>query len=405
MNIKNISIEATTEVFSSNSGIFLLEQLWKDLRLNKKFKHLLPRKKKKRGIDQVNKLKALIFSVALGNDSLSDVDDLRDDKVFYEIIGGGTSSTCMGDFLRSFGNRHVERFQDALIEFVIELRLALFPSDKKFIITMDSTPHEHFAKKMEGLAWNYKNMWCLDSQNAYDQYGFSYLFDLRPGNTFSGNDSEQWVHNIFSKIPKIMERWFRADSAYGKYSMFKALHVKNVNFAIALKDNIGKYVRKKNKNLLTWKKTKLRFFDSDECEVAMGLYPIKELGNLRVVFIRAPSEDRQLNLLEDASESGYRHYSIITNVSAFDMDEEKIIDFYRQRSTAENYIREQKYGYDFLHFPCQKLRANKVFGLAGTIAHNMMRAFSFMMDQKVKTVKGKDGKRRQVVRKWSTFPV
>jgi len=349
LSFKNISIEPTTEVFSSNSGIFLLEELWKALRLEKKFKHLVPRKKKNRGITQVNKFKALIFSFTLGNDSLSDMDELRDDKIFSEILGGTISSTSMGDFLRSFGNRHVEKLQDGLIESVLELRLALFPNNKKFIITMDSTPHEHYAKKMEGLAWNYKDMWCLDSQNAYDQFGFSYLFDLRPGNTFSGNDSELWVHRIFSKIPKSMSRWFRADSAYSKHAMFKALEVKNVNFAIALKDNIGSYVRKKNKNLLTWKKTKLRFFDSNECEVAMGLYPIKGLGNFRVVFIRAPREDRQLNLLEDPLESGYRHYSIITNVNSFDMGEEEVIDFYRQRATAENYIKEQKYGYDFLN--------------------------------------------------------
>ncbi len=397
MSPKNIAIESTSEVFSSNSGIFLLNHLWASLRLEKKFKHLLPRKKRKRGISQVNKLKALIFSFAVGNDSLSDLDDLREDKVYQVAVDGVISSTSMGDFLRSFGNRHVERLQDALIESVIELRLALFPHDNKFIITMDSTPHEHYAKKMEGLAWNYKDMWCLDSQNAYDQYGFSYLFDLRPGNTFSGNDSELWVHKIFSKIPKNMEKWFRADSAYSKHVMFQALKIKGVNFAIALKDNIGSYVRRKNKHLLTWKKTKLKFFDSDECEVAMGLYPIKSVGNLRVVFIRAPKEDKQLNLLDDPSESGYRHYSIITNISSFDLDEEAIIDFYRQRATAENYVREQKYGYDFLHFPCRRLRANKVFGLAGSLAHNLMRALSFCMEQKEKRVKGKDGKRRKVI--------
>ena len=128
----------------------------------------------------------------------------------------------------------------------------------------------------------------------------------------------------------------------------------------------------------------------------MGLYPVKKLGNLRVVFIRAPREDKQLNLLEDYEEQGYQYYSIVTNVSAFDLTEDQVIEFYRQRATAENYIKEQKYGYDFLNFPCQKLKANKVFGLAGTIAHNLMRAMSLLMDQKVKKRKGKDGVLRKV---------
>jgi hypothetical protein len=257
---------------------------------------------------------------------------------------------------------------------------------------MDSTPHEHFAKKMEGMSYNYKDMWCLDSQNAFDQYGFSYLFDLRPGNTFSGKDAELWIHKIFSKAPSGLERWFRADSAYGSFKIFEALQVKNVKFAIVLRENLARYVRKKNANLLNWKKTKLRFFNSSECEVAMGHYPIKQLGELRVVFLRAPKENPQLDFLEDP----YRYYSIVTNVDASEMSEEEVLDFYRQRATAENYIKEQKYGYDFLNFPCQKLKANKVFGIVGTLAHNLMRVLSFCMDQKKKSVKGKDGKIKTV---------
>jgi len=242
--MKNISIETTSEVFSAYSGQFFLNQLWKSLKLEKKFKSVLPRKKKKKGLEQINKLKALVLSFAVGNDSLSDLDSLNRDKLFQEIIEGNCSSTSMGDFLRSFDNRHIERFQEALIEFAIELRFALYPGDRKFILAMDSTPHKHFGKKMEGLAFNYKNFWCLDSQNAYDQYGISYLFDLRPGNIFSGNQSELWVHNIFKRIPKSCERWFRADSAYSKHEMFRALQAKEVKFAIVLKDNIGGYVTK-----------------------------------------------------------------------------------------------------------------------------------------------------------------
>jgi len=397
MNLKSISLETTSEVFSSHSGLFIFNQLWKSLKLGKKLGSVLPRKKKSRGLKQVEKLKALVFSFVVGNDCLSDLDVVNRDKLFRELIGGNCSSTSMGDFLRSFGNRHLERLQEAIIESVVELRLTLKPEDQKFVLTMDSTPHEHYAKKMEGLAWNYKNMWCLDSQNCYDQYGFSYLFDLRAGNTFSGRDSERWVHEIFKKIPKGGEKWFRADSAYSKFTVFEALKTNEVKFAIALKDNIGSYVRRKNKECLKWEKTSLRFFDSNECEVAMGVYPLEKLGSMRVVFIRAPREDRQLSLLDDPSEVNYRHYSIITNIESSEMSEEEVIEFYRQRATAENYIREQKYGYDFLNFPCRRLKSNQVFGQAGVIAHNLMRALSLMMEQKTVMRKGKDGKSRKVV--------
>jgi hypothetical protein len=169
VKVKNISLETTSEAFSAYSGQIFLEGLWSSLKMDKKFKFALPRKKRKKGLAQVHKLKSLVFSFALGGDSLSDVDDFNQDKLFREIIGGTSSSTSMGDFLRSFGQRHVEKLQEALIESAFELRQALYGEDKDFILTMDSTDHEHYAKKMEGLAYNYKNRWCLDSQNAYDR--------------------------------------------------------------------------------------------------------------------------------------------------------------------------------------------------------------------------------------------
>jgi len=200
-----------------------------------------------------------------------------------------------------------------------------------------------------------------------------------------------------------MERFFRADSAYGKHVVFSALKAQSVKFTIVLRDNIGRYVRNKNRNLLNWRKTDLYFFDSKDCQVAMALYPVKCLGNLRVVFIRKKKSDEeienQLDLLEkyEPEEHDYKHYSIITNIPASEMNEEEVIEFYRGRANCENYIKEQKYGYDFLHFPCKRFVANQIWGLIGTFAHNMTRFLSFCMDQKEKRVRGKDGEVKTVI--------
>lgn len=135
----------------------------------------------------------------------------------------------------------------------------------------------------------------------------------------------------------------------------------------------------------------------------MGLYPIKKLGNLRVVFIRRKKDaediDNQLSLMEDYNpeESEYRHYSIITNIDSSEMSNEEVVDFYRGRANCENYIKEQKHNFDFLHFPCKKFEANQVWGLIGTMAHNMTRFLSFTMKQKVKRVRGKDKVVRTVI--------
>lgn len=393
---KSIKVEASSQTFSSHSGLFLFEKCWNSLKLNKRVKFLLPRKKKTKGPTQLNKFKSLLYSFAIGNDCLADIDTSNRDLLFRELTGGVASRT-QSDFLKAFGNRHAQSLQQLLIELSFQIRQKIFPNEKDFILTMDSTPHEHYSQLMEGMSYNYKNMWCLDSQNAYDQFGLSYLFDLRAGNTHSGKGSELWIHEIFKKCPSHMQRWFRADSAYGKTAVYEALRAKGVKFTIVLRDNLGRYVRKRNPELL-WRKTKLKFFNSDNCEVAMGLYP---LNRLRVVFVRARKSDEQINkqmeLLTkyNPEEDDYKYYSIITNIDVSEMSHEEVIDFYRGRATAETYIKEQKYGFDFLNFPCRTLRANKVFGIIGTFAYNLIRVLSFSMEQKLVRVRcGKTGEIR-----------
>jgi hypothetical protein len=380
---------------SCHSGLFLFDDLWGRLNLKNRLRRLLPKKKRARGPAQIDKVKSILFSFACGNDCLSDLDDLLEDLLFTGLTGGGTHSRTAGDFLAQFHKRQIEQIQKVLLETTFLLRMAMY-EEKKFILSMDSTPHKQCGKKMEKLGLNYKGIWGFDSQNAYDQFGFSYLFDLRPGNTWSGSEAERWIHHIFSRCPDWMERYFRADSGYGKYTVFAALKAAEVKYAIVLKENIGKYVRKKNRDHLIWAKTRIEFFNSDKCEISMGLYPLENLGNLRVVFIRKKKSEveinSQLDLLKvyDPEEDDYQYYSIITNIDSSEMNGEEVIEFYRGRANCENFIKEQKHGFDFLHFPCKKFEANQVWGLVGTFAHNMTRFLSFCMPQKIKRVRGKD---------------
>jgi hypothetical protein len=384
MKLNPIVLEKTNKALSANAGLIFLNQLIEQLDLETKLSNFLPAKKKERGITSFTKFKSGLLSFASGIDCLDDFNELRDESLYKELCFGGISSRAMGDFLRSFSSMSLENLSAELGDIALNLRLRTHPDDLDFILTMDSTPHEQTGQKMEGVKWNYKNLWCLDSQNAYDQFGYSYGFDLRPGNTFSAEGSEVMIRQVFKKIPKNMKRYFRADSAYGRVSVYNELINANVNFAIVLRENLGRHVRKMllNQHSMKWLKTRTIFFETNECETACGLYPIKNLAGgrryLRVVFIRAQKKGIQLSLLDNL-EDGYEYYSIITNMERSEKSDEEIIEFYRGRANAENFIREQKNGYDFHHFPCKKLSANKAYGLIGTIAYNLMRNLSFYL--------------------------
>ena len=115
-------------------------------------------------------------------------------------------------------------------------------------------------------------------------------------------------------------------------------------------------------------KTRIQFFESNKCQVASTLYPIKGLEGrsfLRVVFIRAPKKKKV------SGERRFDYYAIVTSMSERDKSNEEIIQFYRKRANAENHIKDLKYGMDFLHFPCRDLNANRMWGLMGVFAYNL----------------------------------
>lgn len=55
------------------------------------------------------------------------------------------------------------------------------------------------------------------------------------------------------------------------------------------------------------------------------------------------------------------------------------MELHQKRGNMENFIREEKYSYDLKHFPCQKLDANRAYGLLAQVAHNMLRYVSVLM--------------------------
>ncbi len=374
MKSKNIVIESINKDFSSFGGIKIYDLLYNSLKIHEHIQNLLPKKKLKSGILQSDKFKTLIFKFICGGDSLDDLDWLRLDTAFKTVTSEGIAPTTAGDFLRSFSTRSVELLEEQLTLLALKQRQILFPKDKVFELAIDSTPHVQTGLKMEGLQYDYKNNWGLNSLNAYDQYGFSYGFELRPGATYSANGAGAMIRNILSKVPSNMNKKVRGDSAYCNLEVMNTCFTQEAKFALAMKANIYNKILEDNKNTIKWKKTRIKFFDSDECEIANAVYAPEGLqGNtktLRVVFIRAPKNDE------------YRYFAICTNIFQHEWDAKQVIKFYRGRANCENFIKEQKYGLDFKHFPCKKLDANRVYGLIGTIAYNMMRATSFLISNK-----------------------
>ena len=69
----------------------------------------------------------------------------------------------------------------------------------------------------------------------------------------------------------------------------------------------------------------------------------------------------------------YKYYGIVTNHPLLEWSLQEIVEHHNKRGNAENFIREEKYGYDLKHFPCLEIKANYAFGLIAMVAHNLLR--------------------------------
>ncbi len=83
----------------------------------------------------------------------------------------------------------------------------------------------------------------------------------------------------------------------------------------------------------------------------------------------------------------------MTNHNLATQSLQSLVEHYNKRGNVENLIREEKYGYDLKHFPCQKLQANYAFGLMAMVAMNHMRMMA-LIDRPIKTNYAKKFRRK-----------
>ena len=378
--MKLIKIESTRKELTHLSGLNFFNDLINRLNLVNRLGEILPKAKRIRSLKPKEKFLCGIFAFIAGADCIDDLGLLRRDYLYSEMTAGGVAPSTMRSFLGSFKLKYFERLQSFLPTLALELREKYFPKDQDVVITMDATPHEQFGEYMEGVDWCYNKKRGYVSQNAFDQYGFCYGWNLMTGNSHSHKGAVEMIERIFANVPKEKKRYFRADSAYGSHKVYNSLIGLGVNFGICLSENVWGPLLSKRDFKIKWTRTKLRFFESTHCQIGSTIYAPKNLRGrsfLRVVYFRAKKK-----VITKQDKRHFNYYAIITDMSEKELSDEGVIKFYRGRSNAENFIKDLKYGMDFKHFPCQSMNKNKAWGFMGIVAYNLMRFASFTIDKR-----------------------
>lgn len=122
-----------------------------------------------------------------------------------------------------------------------------------------------------------------------------------------------------------------------------------------------------------------KFYDGRAFDIGQTVFINRETNKImRLVFLRGLKENEGRNSL--FGDSRYDYAAFVTTISQHLMSNEEIISLYRSPSNAENFIRELKYGFDMLHYPCRKLTANKAYGLLMALAYNLVRLAGHLLN-------------------------
>jgi hypothetical protein len=248
-------------------------------------------------------------------------------------------------------------------------------------LSIDSTAHVQHGSKMEGLAYNYKDQWCLDSQVIFDELGFCWDFELRSGNTKSGVGAKVQIERAFGSYSFKDEKYLSGDAAYCNQETMNTCIALGAGFTLTAnqattgwENHIGEITKWEK-----WQHSQNEIKQAQECGVELESI---ELGrfywqpswseSLRlpvVVKRRKWRSEEQLSLGSDE----YKYYGVVTNLPLLEWTLQEVIEHHNKRGNAENFIREEKYGYDLKHFPCLQLSANHAYGLLALMAHNLLR--------------------------------
>jgi hypothetical protein len=360
---------------SSLGGLLLFRQLLAAFRLAARVGEALPRQRIASGASGFDKFQALLLGFVSGAECLDDMDNLRNDPVFLEVNGALVGSTSYGDFLRKFSGFHLQRLNQELCRLAGECHTRS-GSAERLIRDIDSTGHEQHGEKMEGLAYNYKQEWGLDSIEVFDQKGFLYHLDVREGNAFTADDAPFVISEVARHLPRQTARQrplLRADSGYCNNAVFQACEQNNFGFLVAMRENLYSPLLRRR---IKWRSAKGQAFEEEQAEIGESLYYSKLCEKVfRVIFIRRPLKGER----EIIADWHWTYQAYITTESSSELSAEDAIELYRKRGNAENFIRELKNGFDLHHFPCQKLNANRAYGLIAAFAYNFMRFVGTVM--------------------------
>ena len=329
----------------------LSEELLNDWRTGKNSQHSI-----------VALMRQSIFSRLAGYEDTSDAERLSVDPTMRHVVGGratehtAASTSQMGRFetevLTQRGNlAELTELSGKWID-----RLRERQPMRELILDMDSSVSETYGEQ-EGTAYNgHFGCTCYHPLFCFNQFGDVEGTLLREGNVHSAQDWRAVLEPVVARYQgRNFPRYFRADAAFAQPELYEYLEAEGFEYAIRLPANNA--LLRDIEPMLT--RPGGRPANAPVVWYAGFLYQAKSWNRARRVVAKVEWHNGEL-----FPRIGF----IVTNLSR---PAKRVVRFYNQRGTAEQWIKEGKNAVKWTRLSCHGFADNQVRLQLFVLAYNL----------------------------------
>jgi hypothetical protein len=314
----------------------------------------------------IAQLRQSVFGRLAGYEDVNDADRLAHDPALRWIVGGravtqtAASASQMGRFetevltqkanlsaLTDLSGRWIDR---------VHARRPV----KGIVLDMDSSVSPTFGEQ-DGSAYNgHFGCTCYHPLFGFNQFGDLERCALRPGNVHSAEGWRDVLEPVIARYRTTMKRrYFRADAGFASPEVYELLEAEDYGYVIRLPANA--VLQRKIAHLLT------RPVGRPPHEVrrfyASFRYQAQTWTRSRRVVAKVEWHPGELY-----PRVGF----LVTNLCR---PPERVVAFYNQRGTAEQWIREGKNAAKWTRLSCRSMQANAVRLQLHALAYNLANFF------------------------------
>jgi hypothetical protein len=390
--IVNLKVRFTNKPVTVMGGMKLIAEWMRKIEFEKQVKTLLKplEPKSNRGYKPVKVILSFMVSMLMGAKKLSHSVLLENDEPAKKMFGLKEipSVSTFSRFFRKIKRPIIEEVFPVLNGWLLESRKAEIPGDG-ITIDLDSSVFERYGEQ-EGaeVGYNPRRPGRPSHHPLFAMISdIKLLFHLwlRRGKTGSISGVKEFLEEVLGRLPSwIKIKVIRCDSGFFSGKFFDFVEERSLKYMVVVRTN--KIIRGivRNINIKDWKKI------GEGIEIGETEYQARDWKkSRRLIIIRQNLEirpDAQGKLFPDMPL--YRYQIIVTNLVWAGQD---IWNYYRQRASLENYIKEFKNDYSMDKYSFSKFYATEAAIWLIAITWNLLGWFK-------KSILGKDNIRLMTVR-------